>query len=102
MLDDDSSSSNELLEDSSRNNGPGPVEDHEGSCTPPPLLVDQIRRPASMSITEMNWKKITWDDISCTEEEVNVINKDEKTRLKTILKLVSVALEILSEIDIPH
>jgi hypothetical protein len=40
---------------------------------------------AASTAAAMNWKKVTWDDISCTEEAVNIINnKDEKIRLKTI------------------
>jgi hypothetical protein len=75
MLDDTSM----LLEESSRRkNGRG-----HGACAA--TADGPQKKKNSMTITEMKWKKITWDDISCTEEEVNVINKDEKTRLKTIL-----------------
>jgi hypothetical protein len=86
MLDDDSSSSNDLLEDISRNNGLGLVEDHDGSCTATATAAaGPQKKKTTSSSTAMNWKKITWDDISCTEEEVNIISKYEKTRLKTIL-----------------
>ena len=84
MLDDSSSCTDELLESVLRTTGPGVVQDIDDLCT---ATVACTQETTGTSIIALDWKKITWDDISCTEQEETIVNKDDKTRLKTMLGL---------------
>ena len=84
MLDDSSSCTDELLESVLRTTGPGVAQDIDDLCT---ATVACTQETTGTSIIVFDWGKITWDDISCTEQEETIINKDDRTRLKTMLGL---------------